>query len=156
RPYTLVPLTAERMPEVSYYNAQGQKLAEPFQPNQVAYTVYDIFIHPGIFYQPHPAFAPDAQKANLGNIHTLADFKKTGARELIADDYVYEIKRLADPTVQSPIYGFMSQHIVGLAALAGQLQGKSGYIDLRQYSLEGATVIDRYHYQIKIKGFYPQ
>ena len=30
-------------------------------------------------------------------------------------DYVYEIKRIAAPWVHSPIYGVMSEHILGLS-----------------------------------------
>ena len=64
-----------------------------------------------------------------------------GTRELIADDFVYEIKRLADPAVQSPIYGLMSQHIVGLQNWQSNCKRYilDGYIDLRKYPLEGVT-----------------
>jgi oligopeptide transport system substrate-binding protein len=166
RPYTLVPLSAATMPEVSYFNAEGKKLADNPDSKQIAYSIYNIAIQPGIFYQPHPAFALDAEgrfyylnmsAEELANVHTLNDFKYNGTRELIADDFVYEIKRLADPTVQSPIYGFMSQHIVGLTELAKNLSKQpQTYLDLRKYPLSGVKIIDRYHYQIQIKGFYPQ
>jgi oligopeptide transport system substrate-binding protein len=175
RPYTLVPLSAANMPTVTYYDSQGQQLPNNADAKQIAYSIYDITIQPEIFYQPHPAFARDStgqfyyQNLNpekLTNVYTLSDFKYNGTRELIADDFVYEIKRLADPSVQSPIYGFMSRYIVGLSDLAKQLQKTyrkinlsaqiHPYIDLRKYPLAGVKVIDRYHYQIKIKGFYPQ
>ncbi len=167
RPYTLIPLTAAEMPVISYYDQQGRQLPDNnLDFHAIAYTLYNITIRPGIFYQPHPAFARDAQgkpfylnlgKQDMTNIRVLADFKYNGTRELSAEDYVYEIKRLADPNVQSPIYGLMSEHIAGLAALAKQLQTQPhGYIDLRKFSFEGAKVIDPYHYQIKIQGFYPQ
>lgn len=175
RPYALIPSSAASMPAISYRDAQGNLLPDNPDPNRVAYTLYDITIQPGIFYQPHPAFARDANGRffylnlnveRLEKIHTLADFKFNGTRELTADDFVYQIKRLADPTIQSPIYGLMSQYIVGLAELAKQLQNQykavnlsrqiTPYIDLRKYPLEGAKTIDRYHYQIKIQGFYPQ
>lgn len=166
RPYQLIPLSAANLPIIHYFDALGHQLPDNADPQSIAYTIYDITIQPGIYYQPHPAFARQANgqfyylnlsKEKLANIHTLADFKYNGTRELIADDFVYEIKRLADPTVQSPIYGLMSQHIVGLAGLAKQLsQRKTTYIDLRPYSLAGAKTIDRYRYQIKIQGFYPQ
>jgi hypothetical protein len=107
RPYTLVPLTAAQMPTVTYLNAKKQKIdANATSPQEIAYSVYDIFIRPGIFYQPHPAFAKKANgeydyhhlSANdLRYIDQLSDFKQTGTRELIAEDYVYQIKRLASP-----------------------------------------------------------
>ncbi len=166
RPYTLEPLTASALPQISYFNAQGKPLPNPPNPDEVAYSIYDIYIRPGIFFQPHPAFAKDKlgnyryfhlSKEKISKIHNLAAFKYSDTRELTADDYVYAIKRLADPMVGSPIYSLMSQHIIGLTDLANQLQTlPQGYVDLRNYPLEGAKSIDRYHYQIKIRGFYPQ
>jgi oligopeptide transport system substrate-binding protein len=129
RPYTLVPMTVEAVPEPRYVNAGGQPVAAD-APN-VAFSIYDIRIKPGIRYQPHPAFARDPSgalrygnltPADLANVYTLADFKETGTQELTAADYVYEIKRLAHPRLNCPIFGLMSEHIVGLAALAKELR----------------------------------
>ncbi len=35
-------------------------------------------------------------------------------------------------------------------------QGSDAYLDLNIYPLEGAEIVDRYTYRIKIKGKYPQ
>ncbi len=173
RPYTLTTLTATQMPQVSYYNFQGKPLNNDENSKEIAYTVYDIYIKPGILYQPHPAFARKdngelryhhLKLRNLSGFHKLSDFKYLGTRELNAEDYVYEIKRLADPNVQSPIYGLMSKHIIGLKELSARLQAaqkpatdKSDlYLNLNDFPLEGVQVIDHYHYQIKIHGYYPQ
>lgn len=169
RPYTLVPLTATALPEPQYFNAKGERLKETDPAEQVAYSIYEIQIRPGIRYQPHPAFAQDASGRplyhtltpdELGPISSLGDFKETGSRELTAEDYVYQIKRLAHPKIHSPIYGFMSEYIVGLKALAGSLQkaqaGPGGFLDLREFPLAGVEVIDRYTYRIKVAGKYPQ
>lgn len=167
RPFTLIPLTASEMPTVTYYNAKNELLPANTDPKNVAYSVYDIKIKPGIFFQPHPAFAKDANgnyryhnltEDDLDDIYSLKDFKYLGTRELTAEDYVYEIKRLAHPKVHSPILGLMSEYIVGLGDYAKQLSqlDKNSYLDLRKYPLEGAKVIDRTHYQIKINGVYPQ
>ncbi len=148
RPYQLIPLTLTGMPTVSYIKKDGK----------IEYTIYDLKIKPGIYYQPHPAFA-DNSKTNLSKISVLQDFKKSGTRELTADDYVYQIKRLASPAVNSPIFGVMSKTIVGFKAYAKTLQEayqKNHTLDLRQYPLEGVTVINKYEYQIKIYGIYPQ
>lgn len=175
RPYTLIPATAESMPQAVYYDAKGRRLPDDTSPRDVAYTVYDIHIIPGIRYQPHPAFAMDAEgkplyhhlsETDLDHVNTLADFSERGSRELTAADYVYEIKRLAHPQLHSPIVGLMSNYIVGMRdymrTLAqayeqrrAQGQGKV-FLDLDQYPLEGATVVDRYTYRIKISGVYPQ
>jgi oligopeptide transport system substrate-binding protein len=174
RPYTLVPLTATQMPVVTYYDKQKKKLPDNAPAAQIAYSTYDIAIQPGIYYQPHPVFAKDVQgnylyhhlsDHDLSKIKTLDDFKATGTRELTADDYVYEIKRLADPQVNSPILAVMENYIVGLKQYIKTLQtdyqkevitGKQTHLDLRQYPLLGAEVIDRYHYRITLQGKYPQ
>ncbi len=175
RPFTLVPLTAANLPKVTYYNKQGDVLPKDVNPNQIAYSVYDIYIKPGILYQPHPAFAKDESgrylyhnltEDDLSKIHTLSDFNKTGTRELTAHDYVYQIKRLAHPKLHSPILGLMSKHIVGLEQYAKELQqayqqlilkGEAQpFLDLRKHPILGVKAISRYHYQIKIKGAYPQ
>ncbi len=165
RPFTLVPLTATQLPVATYYDAKNHLIASQ-EPKKIAYTVYDIQIQPHIFYAPHPAFVKNASgyiyhhlsEQQLKSLHTLQDFQKTATRELVAQDYVYEIKRLASPRVNSPIFGLMCEHIIGMRNYSNTLSAlpKSTFLDLRQFPLEGAKVISRYHYQIKISGFYPQ
>ncbi|MGB5443607.1 MAG: ABC transporter substrate-binding protein [Gammaproteobacteria bacterium] len=175
RPYELIPLTATEMPVAVYLDATGKRLPADADNDDIAFSVYEIKIKPGIRYQPHPAFASDEQgkpvyldmtAEQLAPIHTLADFDKTATRELTAADYVYQLKRLAHPRLHSPIFGLMSDYIVGLDAYqktladayeqlaAGQQEGV--YLDLRKYPLEGAQLIDRYTYRIRIQGKYPQ
>jgi len=170
RPYQLEPLTVTHMPEPYYLDKAGQRLPDDADVERIAYSVYDIEIKPGIRYQPHPAFARrsdgsydyhDLDAAALSGVSTLADFRHTGSRELVAADYVYQIKRLAHPHLHSPILGLMSDYIVGLRDYAKTLQaadkaGASAYLDLANYPLEGAQVIDRYRYRIKLHGKYPQ
>ncbi|HMK66895.1 MAG TPA: ABC transporter substrate-binding protein, partial [Thermodesulfobacteriota bacterium] len=175
RPYTLIPATAREVPRPRLLDRSGKELSEQADASQVAYSLYEIRIRPGIRYQPHPALARDPQgqylyhhlkPEELKNIYSLSDFKETGTRELTAADYAYQIKRLALPQLHSPIYGLMSEFIVGLKEYGGVLQkarqeqkrfGKNdSYLDLNRYPLEGVEVVDRYTYRIKIKGKYPQ
>ncbi len=171
RPYTLEPLTAAEMPRVRYFDADGRELPATAPAEAIAYTTYDIRIRPGIHYQPHPCFARDARgrpryipldPAELKRVRRLADFRATGSRELIAADYVYQIKRLANPRLNSPIYGLMSEYIVGLKEYGQRLEAvvkdlpPEAYVDLERYPLPGAQVIDRYTYRITIRGKYPQ
>lgn len=175
RPYQLVPLAATEVPEPRYLDAQFRELPASAPPAEIAYSVYDIHIRPNVYYQPHPAFARDVAghyryhaltRADLGGIHELSDFRHTGTRRLTAADYVYEIKRLAHPALHSPIFGLMSGYILGLDQYAKKLQaaydeikrkeGADAFLDLRQYPLDGARVIDRTTYRITIKGKYPQ
>ena len=175
RPYRLVPLSAAEMPVAQYFNLNGERLPEGVDNKSIAYTVYEISIKPGIRYQPHPAFARNENGKftyhnlsveDLAGIYELKDFPYTDTRELTAKDYVYEIKRLAHPRLHSPIFGLMSDYIVGLkeyshtlrAAANQQLetQDKGIYLDLNNFPLEGAQVVDSHTYRIKIKGKYPQ
>jgi oligopeptide transport system substrate-binding protein len=175
RPYTVVPLTAGEVPQPSFLGADGRVLPSNAPADKVAYSVYEVHIRPGIFYQPHPAFARDERgayryqhlrRADLEGIRSLQDFPKQGTRELVAADYAYEIQRLAHPALQSPILGVMAEHIVGLKAYAERLaaiyerlkasQGEDAFLDLTQYPLEGVQVVDRYTYRVKLYGRYPQ
>jgi oligopeptide transport system substrate-binding protein len=169
RPYTLEPLTAEAMPEVTYLDAAGNALPEDVPAQRIAYSVYEIRIQPGIYYQPHPAFARnemgqflyhDLSSQDLKGIYTLKDFPVTTTRELVAEDYVYQIKRLGYSKVHSPIAGLMGNYIVGLReytqTLAEAQAGSEAYLDLRAYPLAGVEGVDRYTYRITIQGKYPQ
>ena len=168
RPYKLIPLTAEALPTVQYFNKENREVDASEPVENIAYSIYEITIKPNIYYQPHPAFVKvDNQsflyhqltEQQLSAISTLSDFENNDTRELIAEDYVYQIKRLAHPKVHSPIVGLMGEYIVGLAEYANQLrqyQQQKNKINLRTMSFEGAKVIDRYRYQIKVVGKYPQ
>lgn len=171
RPYTLIPLAARAVPKAVYLGKTGKPLPENAAAGDIAYSVYDITIRPGIRYQPHPAFARRADGSprylqltprELDAVTSLQDFTGRGTRELVAQDYVYQIKRLAHPRLESPIFGLMSEYIVGLKAYAEALrkaqaaQGRDAFLDIAQFPLEGATLIDRYTYRIKVYGKYPQ
>ncbi len=168
-PYRLVPLAASEMPVARLIDRRGREL--PAASGQAAYSVYDIRIRPGVLYQPHPAFARDAAgrylcqsltREKVAAMRTPYDCGAQGTRELVADDYVYQIKRLAHPRLRSPIFGLMSEYIVGLKELAARLKaaeaklGPEDWLDLRQFSLEGAQSIDRYTFRVRLKGRYPQ
>jgi len=169
RPYELEPLTAISMPVIRFYDAEGREVAEGAE--NIHSSEYLIEIQPGIRYQPHPAFAKgeqgnpkylDLQDEDLEDIYELADFVLTGSRELTAADYVYQIKRLANPQFHSPILGLMSEYIDGLSELSEVLKKasttipKDEWLDLRKYDLAGVEALDRYRYKIRIKGLYPQ
>lgn len=169
RPYELVPLTASALPKPQYFDAEGQLLEEDADIETISSVKYTISIQPDILYQPHPAFAKDASGKylyhgmnveKLVRIYTLADFDTVGTRELLAEDYVYQIKRMAHPNVHSPIAGLMMKYILGLSEFAkelGQVEtSDSNYINLHQYDLPGARVIDETTFEITLKQKYPQ
>jgi oligopeptide transport system substrate-binding protein len=174
RPYTLIPQTVAAVPEALYFDANDKALPSTAPAEQIAYTLYEFKVKPGIYFQPHPAFAQDGTghyvyhdlpEAELAKKYALADFPLLGTRELTAADYVYQIKRLAAPNTYSPILSLMRQYIVGIEEYAQTLEtvfaqhmedDYQDYVDLRQYPLAGVTEIDRYTYCIKINGKYPQ
>jgi ABC-type transport system substrate-binding protein len=171
RPYELIPFSAVDVPRAQLFDANGRRLADSADAALVAYSDYVIRIRPGILYQPHPALARDAQGRTvygdlkpgaLSGIRGIGDFKRTGTRELVAADYVHQIKRLAHPRLHSPIMQLMGEYIVGLKELAAELaqaeksMPKDGFLDLTRYELAGAQVLDRYTYRIRVRGKYPQ
>jgi len=173
RPYVLEPLTLEQMPKVRFYDQKNRLLPKDAPPKKIAYSVYRLTIKPGILFQPHPAFAKDERgqyryhqltDEQTQEIESLDEFHHKGTRDLTAADYVYQIKRLANPQVGSPIFGLMEKHIVGLSDYSKQLKSEltkqnkstSAFLDLRDHPFLGAKVINRYTYEIKIKGYYPQ
>ncbi len=190
RPYELVPLTATELPVPRYYDSAGRALAGEVPPDRVARAVYDITIRKGIRYAKHPAFARgedgaplyrDLDEEALRGIEEIKDFPLSGTRELTAEDYVLEIKRLADPMVESPILPILEKYILGLRELAEKMRADIEAIrkarkeaagpaynqsldemanpirlDYDRYDLAGARVIDRYTYRITLKRKYPQ
>ncbi len=163
RPYQLVPLTASQMPQVIYYDSAGRQI-DGNDPDRVAYSDYLITIKKGIRFQPHPAFSRNDEgqlryhhlsAQQLERIETLSDFKHTGSRELVAEDYVYQIKRLAHPGIQSPIAGIMRNYIVGFEAFSKAVADKP-LTALREAVMDSVTATGRYQYRVRIKGKYPQ
>ena len=148
RPYELIPLVARQVPKARAI--EGGK-----------FTVYEIRIRPGIRYQPHPGFVADNHSLGRSKVDGLETPYELplGTRELTADDYIYQIKRLAHPRLHSPIFGLMAEYIVGLKAYAERLKKadrKNQWLDLRDFPLEGVQRVDAYTLRIKLNGSYPQ
>ena len=175
RPYQLVPLTATALPQPYYLDREGRRLPDDAAIGDIAESIYEIEIDKGIRFQPHPAFAKnrenrflyhDLDEADLDGVSSLADFPQTGTRELTAADYVYQIKRLAHPRLNSPIFGLMSEYIVGLGEYAQTLeeayeqerqqQSAPVLLKLEEFPLKGVEILDRYRYRVRIQGKYPQ
>ena len=170
RPYTLIPQASRDLPKVTYLDKNNHPLPDDVSAEKVAFSVYEIHLREGLKYQPHPAFARDAQgkpeylsltSQDLNGIYGLNDFPHSGSRDVQAADYVYQIKRLAHPNLHSPIFGLMEDYIVGLKEYAGTLQQAQKahpdtFLNLHDYPLEGAQVVDDHTYRIKVYGKYPQ
>lgn len=182
RPYELTPKAAAQVVEPSYFDHNGQRLADDAPADRIAESVYDIPIRSGILYQPHPAFAKDAQgrlryhtdhaltRAELGNKRSPWEFAHQGTRELVAEDFVYNIKRHATTRVEAPIFAVFAEYIVGLKDYAEQIKREDAklleklpadlqdkpFLDFRRWPLAGVTAPDRYTLRIRLIGKYPQ
>jgi ABC-type transport system substrate-binding protein len=93
-------------------------------------TLYTMRVKPGIYFAQDAAF-------------------KGGRRELVAQDFVYSIKRLFDPKKKSPnLYQFEGQ-IVGMDEILAAAR-KSGTMNY-DAAAEGLRALDRYTWQVRLK-----
>ena len=90
---------------------------------------YTIRIKSGIYFSDDPAF-------------------KGRKRELVAEDYVYSMKRVLDPKLRSSQIAELEPHVLGAEAMVTQAR-KTGKFDY-DAPLEGIKAIDRYTFQVKI------
>ncbi|MDX8386192.1 MAG: ABC transporter substrate-binding protein [Gallionella sp.] len=174
RPYQLIPLAASQMPTVQFLDKDSHPLPDNTAVENIAFSVYEVHIKPGMRYQPHPGFVQEYANLSLDDldgIYALSDFQRTDTRSVTAADYAYQIKRLVHPQLHTPIAGVMSEYIVGLKDYAevlkkavqnqkdqrqeDQIQPEN-FLDLNAYSLAGVEVLDETTYRITINGKYPQ
>jgi ABC-type transport system substrate-binding protein len=94
---------------------------------------YTIKVRPGIYFAAHPAFGG----------------KK---RELVAEDYVYSIKRILDPKVRSYYLYAFENRLLGLDPVLA-LARKAGRFDY-DAPIEGLKVLDRYTFEVRFKDPY--
>jgi ABC-type transport system substrate-binding protein len=156
----------------AYYDKNGQRLSDDAPGESVSYSLYDIPIKQGVLFQPHPAFARDAEghydywplkSGALDGRFAIPDFPKTGTRELTAQDYVYAFRRLASPRVVSPAFSVLAEHIAGMRDYGLKLKevsaaagGKEAWLDLRDHGFDGVQALDAHTLRIKVLGKYPQ
>ena len=101
------------------------------------FRVFTIKVRPGIFFADDPAFGG----------------KK---RELVAEDYVYSLKRFADPATKSPLWADLEElNIVGLNEIREKaLKDKKPFDYGRE--LPGLRALDRYTLRIELKESRPR
>jgi len=91
---------------------------------------YTIKLKKGVHFTPDPAF-------------------KGVPRELVAEDYVYSLKRLMDPKIRSPWTWLLDGKIVGLDELAAEAK-KGGTFDYAG-KVAGLEAVDRHTLRIRLK-----
>ncbi len=179
RPYEIVPKAAADLAVPQYLDMNGKPLPADAPGESVAESVYDVHIKPGMRYAPHPAFATGPNGDYLYHAmsepqtrdkHSPLEFAQSGTREVVADDFVYGLKRHATPRIQAPSYGIVSEYILGLKDYGKFIRAEDAklrkgidaasldkpFLDFRKYPLTGAVALDKYTYRIRIKGKYPQ
>ncbi len=179
RPFEVVPKAAAAVVKPRYLDKDGREIGEDAPAEQVVESVYDVPIKPGIRFQPHPAFAKDEQgrhryhamkPGELGTRRTPLDFEHTGTRELVAEDFVYAIKRHATTRITAPIYSTFAEYVVGLKEYGALIKAEDArlrrgldpasldkpFLDFRRWPLAGATAPEKHLLRIRIKGKYPQ
>ncbi len=190
RPYELIPLTIESLPTPLYLDRHGKRLQEDAPAEKVYRVQYEMKINDGIMYQEHPAFVKKKNgaplyagltKKDLASIDSPNDFPEKGARPLSSDDYIYQIKRLADPLLESPVLPILEKYILGLDEYAKSLnkeleeirkkrKAASGAaynqaldekerpirLDYDAFNLPGVEKIDERTFRIILKTKYPQ
>ena len=179
RPFQLVPKSAAAVVKPRYVDKAGQPLPDDAPAEAVAESVYDVPIKPGIRFQPHPAFATDEQgrhryhamqPGELGERRTPLAFEHQGTRELVAEDFVYALKRHATTRITAPIYSTFAEYVVGLKEYGPLIKAEDAklrrgldpasldkpFLDFRRWPLAGATAPEKHLLRIRIKGKYPQ
>jgi ABC-type transport system substrate-binding protein len=179
RPFQLVPKSAREVVKPRYVDANGRPLPDDAPAERVAESIYDVPIKTGILFQPHPAFATDEQgrhryhamqQGELGRRRSPLDFEHQGTRELVAEDFVYALKRHATTRITTPIFSTFAEYVVGLreygelirqedAKLRAGLDPASldkPFLDFRRWPLAGASAPEKHLLRVRIKGKYPQ
>ena len=114
RPVTMVPLTAQAMPEV-----------------EDDFRSFTFRIRPGIFFADDPAF-------------------KGKPRELVAQDYVYTVKRYYDPRNNSELlYLWENAGVLGLTELREQALKQKKPFDYDR-EVDGIRALDRYTFRVRL------
>ncbi|MEO8059309.1 MAG: ABC transporter substrate-binding protein, partial [Burkholderiales bacterium] len=101
------------------------------------FRTWTVKVKPGIFFADDPAF-------------------KGRRRELVAADYVYSFKRLADPANKSPVWSAIeTDKMLGLNELRQSGLDKKQPFDYSR-EIEGLRALDRYTLQIKLEDPRPR
>jgi ABC-type transport system substrate-binding protein len=101
------------------------------------FRTWTVRLRPGIFFADDPAF-------------------NGRPRELVAEDYVYSLKRFADPAVKSPLWATMDQRkFLGLAELRRRALKDKTPFDYDQ-PIEGIRAPDRYTLQLRVSDPLPR
>lgn len=147
---------------------------DPVRADDVYTTIEVAKVYEGLFeyhylkepFQLVPNLAAEMPTVSAdGRIYTIkikkdvqfqdnACFKGGQGRELIAEDFVYSLKRVADPRVQSPWFSLLANKIEGLDAWREKYKD-SASTDYTEV-ITGLKALDKHTLQITLMKPYPQ
>ena len=76
-------------------------------------------------------------------------------REIVAEDVHLAFQRMADPKVECPISGMLSENVIGFAD-ATKAAEKAGAFDYAKQRISGLEVVDAHTFKIRLSKRYPQ
>ncbi len=101
------------------------------------FRTWTVHIRPGIFFADDPAF-------------------NGKPRELVAQDYVYALKRFADPAINSPAWSSVEvDHLLGLSELRQEALDRKRPFDYDR-EIDGVRAIGRYTIQYRMPESRPR
>lgn len=131
RPFTLEARSVECVAVPEYLDQDGKVLSRNAPASSIAVSRYTLKVKSGIFFAPHPAFAKDKTgsyryhnlpEKTAASLSSPLDLPYKDTRELVADDFVYAIKRMASPRLVSPVLRVLGEHMPGLIDLSRRLE----------------------------------
>jgi ABC-type transport system substrate-binding protein len=93
------------------------------------YTTFTFRLKPGIYFAPHEVFGG----------------KK---RELVAEDYIYSLKRILDPALSATQLGELEDSVIGAKEAIAEAR-KTGRFNYDK-AIEGLKALDRYTFQVRL------
>ena len=101
------------------------------------FTSFTVRIRPGIFFADDPAF-------------------RGKRRELVAQDYVYSVKRFYDPRLNAEnVYVFENAKVLGLSELRATARRAKTRFDYDR-EVEGIRALDRYTFRVRLAAPNPR
>ena len=126
-------------------------IADGMPEHSPDFRTWTVRVKKGIYFADDPAF-------------------KGKKRELVAEDYVYALKRHATTRIAAPIFSTFAEYVVGLKDYGELIRREDKllragldpasldkpFLDFRQWPLAGASAPEKHLLRVRIKGKYPQ
>lgn len=138
RPYELIPLLAEEIPQPIYFDKQGNVLSGDPEAEKIGKVEYLVKLRKGVIYQPHPCFAKNKDgsylyrnlsKADVQNFETPNDFPMKATREVTSHDFAVQLRRICDINTTSPIFSTFKSFIKGMDECSDAIRAETKRVE---------------------------